>query len=151
MFYKISVSVILILLFFIAIINYQNYRSQKLFQQATLLYKLQDDFFFKNEKLYKLLRTVEQDKPILIANGGEYTEFDMDDYLGFFELLEKYNEDNTLSFYLIDNQFSYCIIHAYNNAEIKDYIDRLRKDTKSNDAYSGFEKLAKRSIIFNNK
>jgi hypothetical protein len=145
--YKITAPIIIIVLIVIAVFSYQNYKSQKLQQQATLLYKLQDDFFFKNERLIKMLQYVEEDKPILIENGGEFTTYDIDNYIGFFELLGKYNDDNVLPFDWIDNQFGYYISRAFNNAEIEDYIAKLRLKPQLNEAYFDFEKLAKRTIV----
>lgn len=140
---KIAVLIGLALLLCLTIVSYENSKSQKLQQQASLLYKMQDDYFFKNENYPKILRLLEQNKPIMKTNGGDYSEYDLDDYLGFFELLSTYVDNDVLPYELVNNQFGFYITQAYKNQEITEYITKLRKESSlPNFLYNGFEKIA---------
>lgn len=142
---KIIVTVVLILLVVIAFFTYQNYRSQRTQQQAQLMYKMQDDFFFKDERLPKILRLIEDDKPILKANGGEYTDYDLDDYLGFMELLDDYVDDGVLPYDWVYDQFGYYITQAYKNSEVRDYLLRTRQQSDFPETiFAGFVEIANR-------
>jgi hypothetical protein len=139
---------LLILFFFIIFcgISYQNYISQRNQQQASLFYKLQNDFFYDNQKFPAMKRCIEEDKPVLENNGGAFDEYDLDDYLGFFELISQYIDDNVLPIDWVNSNFGYYIEKAYKSPEIKEYISHLRQHLMLQDAYSGFETMAQKFI-----
>ena len=144
-FYKIILCAIFILLFAITLIAYQHYKSQQLQQQAFLIYKLADDFYYRSGNIPNILRLVEENKPILKINGGEFKETDLDDYLGFFEGLDLYVYYDVLRSDWVDDQFGYYIARAYKNEEIKEYLIKVRKDSQLPEyLFAGFESRAKK-------
>jgi len=88
-----------------------------------------------------LITAIEENKPILKENGGEFTPTDIDRYLGAYELLNNVSEAGLISDDMLYNAFSYDIIKTYQNKEIQDYLSKIRQEDSS--FFRGFELLAK--------
>lgn len=141
---KTLTNIIIVILLTLIVINSFNYfQIQKKHQQAILFNNLIDNYFYKNPTIREISISIEGKHPLLKNNGGIYNEYDLDDYLGYFELLNTYVESDVIQFNWIYNQFGYYIINAYNNKEIKDYLKKLKLNNPTSTYYSGFEKLAK--------
>ncbi len=146
-----SIVFFLLVIILLLIILIRDNKATKIQEQASLFYKIQDDFFFKNTQLIKVLRLVQDDSPVLEKNGGEFSEYELDDYLGFFELLNKYVNEGIVPLDWVYNQFGYYIVHAYNNMEVKNYIYELKnEDASLFNVFSGFEILAEKCIQLDN-
>jgi len=89
----------------------------------------------------KLRSVIESGKPILQRNGGNFTTDDLEGYLGVFDSLSDLYAKSMVSKDLFYNEFSYDIEKAYDNKEIKSYLEAIRKD--ETDFYLGFDTLAK--------
>jgi len=87
-----------------------------------------------------LITAIEENKPILKENGGEFTATDIDRYLGAYELLNNVSEAGLISDDMLYNAFSYDIIKTYQNKEIQDYLSKIRQE--NNSFFLGFELLA---------
>lgn len=111
--------------------------------QASFILDLNRDFFM-NDRLYRIRKAIEADAPLLVINGGQFTEQDIDDYIGTFETISDFTDRGILDEDIVDNNFGIFIVDAYDNVEIHDYITHLRKKLNSEDYYSGFEDLAKK-------
>ena len=77
------------------------------------------------------------------------SEFDVDEYLGYFELLGGLVKRNTVTFEDVYDAFGYYIEAAWKNTSIQDYITELRKG--SSDIYEQFEYLSGRVIMMSEK
>ena len=87
----------------------------------------------------KIIRLIERDQPILISNGGSVDEEDLDNLLGEWDLIARFNQLGILPDDLVYQQFSFDIVKAYQNKEIRDYIGRIRKQYNDNLIYADFE------------
>jgi hypothetical protein len=127
---------------FIAYIQLKALREQA---NADFLLKFNRDFF-NNEVTRKIIPLIEENRPTLKRNSGIFSEYDLDDYLGYYELMSWYEEKGIIDFDLIDETFGHYISLAWQNKEIKEYIDELRETTKDQRYYKPFENLANRII-----
>ena len=106
--------------------------------------------FFDNNITKKIIPIIEEKTPLLKENGGSLSDYDLDDFLGYFELMSKFEKNGIIDLELIDETFGHYISLSWQNEEISKYIDELRKDTKDNRYYEQFENLAKRIIKIEN-
>jgi hypothetical protein len=102
--------------------------------------------FFGSETNQKIVTAIEEKNNVLEENKGEFTDYQLDDYLGYYELMSWYEKKGLVDFELIDEMFGHYISLAWQNDEIKKYIDKLRDDTKNPRYYKPFEDLAMRVI-----
>lgn len=116
-------------------------------QQATadFLLKFNRDFFGSNIN-QQIIIAIEEKKKLLKANRGKFTEYELDDYLGYYELMAQYEKKGLLDFELIDEMFGHYIVLAWKNREVKKYIKELRKETNDPRYYEPFQHLAMRLI-----
>ena len=91
-----------------------------------ILYKM--SFLFKKE--IDIIKNIE--------------EKDIDNYLGFFEILSDYIDAGSLNVRDVNDEYSDVILTAYNSKEIKEYIAKVRRETNEKEFYIKFETLAKR-------
>jgi hypothetical protein len=117
---------------------------------GTIILTANRDFFF-NDRMYKVRKVIESKKPIFREKGGTLTEQDIDDYIGFFDMLYGFTEQKILDFKIMDNNFGIFVDEAYDNKEIRRYISDLRKEYPEEDIYIGFENWAKKNIQKNRK
>jgi len=87
-----------------------------------------------------LITTIEENKPILKNDGGEFTTTDVDRYLGAYELLNNVSIAGLISDDMLYNAFAYDIMKTYQNKEIQNYLARIRQE--DNSFFRGFEALA---------
>lgn len=99
-----------------------------------------DERYQKNPQIIKL---IQRNQPILISNGGSIEEEDIDNLLGEWDLVARFNQLGILPDDLVYQQFSFDIVKAYQNKEIKDYINRIRLKYNDNLMYADFEWIAK--------
>lgn len=88
-----------------------------------------------------IIKLIEENKPILVGDKGPFQEQDLDNLLGEWDLVARFNQLGILPDDLVYQQFSFDMVKAYKNQEVKDYISRLRK--QDNLMYADFEWLAK--------
>ncbi len=110
--------------------------------RGTLLVTINRDFFL-TERLYGVRKAVESGGPILKKNRGKFAEQDVDDYIGFFDLLQSLIRQDILARDLVEDNFCEFAEDAYNNKEIQTYVAELRKRPKSSDTEADFEEFAK--------
>jgi len=100
--------------------------------------------YFENNKIDS---AIENDlylkKPLLTTNKGRWSDKDLNNYLGFFELLSDYVDAGSLNYKDVFDGFSDDVLIAYNNKEIIKYISNTRVEAKDNEYYIKFEKMAK--------
>jgi hypothetical protein len=69
-----------------------------------------------------IIRTIQNDKPLLIDNGGRYTTADLDKYLGAFNTVALVYRDGFLSDDHLCASFAFYVKEAHQNAEVQKYI-----------------------------
>ncbi len=127
---------------FIAYIQLKALREQA---NADFLLKFNREFF-DSDTNQKIIIAIEERKNVLKENKGEFTDYQLDDYLGYYELMSWYEKKGLIDFELIDEMFGHYISLAWQNEEIKKYIDKLRDETRDPRYYKPFEDLATRVI-----
>ena len=125
-----------------ALLIYWQIRTSAQSTLGDLILRFHSDFFFRRRNS-KIIRAIEDHRPVLKENGGKFDDEDLDDFLGIIELLDLYIKKGLLEKQMVDDMFGYYIVIAYENKEVRDYIDLIRKDMKDADYYSGTEFLAK--------
>jgi hypothetical protein len=69
-----------------------------------------------------IIKAIENDKPILVENGGSYSGVDLDKYLGAFNTIELVHRDGFLSDDHLCGSFSFYIEEANKNSEVNKYL-----------------------------
>jgi hypothetical protein len=93
--------------------------------------------------MYRVRKAIDMKKSILVTNGGECTEQDIEDYIGYFEMLYGFIENNIVDRQIVDDNFGGYAEDAYINKEIREYIDNLRRELNDEELYTGFCKWGK--------
>jgi hypothetical protein len=91
----------------------------------------------------KIIRLIEQNKPILKQNNGLFQDQDLDNVLGIWDTIARLNQVGVLPDDLVYAQFSFDIVKAYKNSEIKNYITLTRDQAGDKLIFYDFEWLAK--------
>jgi len=134
----------------LAVIAYSQLKALR--EQATADFLLRfNREFFDNETNQKIITAIEENNPLLKENNGEFTCYQIDDYLGYYELMAHYEKKRFIDFEMIDEMFGHYISLAYQNQEIKKYIVQLRNETGDARYYKPFADLANRVIEIEKK
>lgn len=127
--------------------------------------------FFARDECRKIIRAIEKDfeeelhrkfwkrlceKPSRDesskASPDELDEIDLDEYLGYFELLGSLLRRKAIYFEDVYDLFGYYIENAWKHKHIQqDHIERLRADNHSPDIYEQFQYLAGLVIAYSEK
>ncbi len=110
--------------------------------QGAIILQANKDFFF-NERMYKVRKAIESKNPIFESKGGQCSDQDVEDYIGYFDTLYGFMESKILDVKMTDDNFGSYVIEAYKNDEIRDYISGLRRGADEEELYIGFENWAK--------
>lgn len=129
----------------LAVIAYVQLKALRVQANADFLLKFNREFF-GNETNQKIIVAIEEKKEVLEENNGDFTDYQLDDYLGYYELMSWYEKKGLMDFELMDEMFGHYISLAWQNEEVRKYIDKLRFDTKDPRYYKSFEDLADRVI-----
>lgn len=127
------------------------YKQLREMQNASLgefMLRLHDEFFWKHSNA-EIVKCIESNKKIFKANGGRFSELDVDNYLGAIELLSMYLQQHILKENIIKHFFGYYIIKTYENLEIKAYIKKCKLIAGPH-IYSNIEELAGKFSIGSN-
>jgi len=120
----------------VIVLTYQVYLNRKTVL-ADFTFKLHEAFFFKPIN-QQIIRAIEREKKIFKENGGKFSREDIDDFLGYFELMSIYWKLGILKLELINDMFGYYIRNTYENEEIQAYLEEVQP------YYSHFIELAER-------
>ena len=113
-------------------------REARRASQGTILLEANRDLFF-NDRMYRVRKAIEDEKPIFKEKGGECTEQDVEDYIGYCEMLYGFMEHGILDVKLTDDYFGGYVEEASINEEIREYIAYLRRKMNEDELYEGFE------------
>jgi len=120
------------------------FQTERASQGAIILQANRDLFF--HERMYKVRKAIESKKPIFESKGGQCSDQDVEDYIGYFDTLYEFMESNILNVKMTNDNFGYYVEEAYKNEEIKNYITALRRELDDEELYSGFENWAKNNL-----
>jgi hypothetical protein len=134
----------------LAVIAYSQLKALREQANADFLLTFNREFF-GNETYQKIIIAIEEKKNLIKENKGEFTLYQIDDYLGYYELMAHYEKKGFIDFELLDEMFGHYISLAWQNPEIKSYVTELRTETKDQRYYKPFEKLATRVIEIEKK
>jgi len=110
--------------------------------EADVILRIHDNFFLREINV-RIRRVIERNKPILKENNGFAEYEDLDDYLGFIELLAIFIKKKLVTKETVDDMFGHYIVDAWENKEVHNYVEETRKEENDSDYYSGLERLAK--------
>jgi len=125
----------------LAVIAHNQLKALREQANADFLLKFNREFF-TSEMNQKIIAAIEAKKSVLKEKGGEFTHYQLDDYLGYFELMSWYDKKGLIDFELVDENFGRYISLTWQNEEIKKYILQLRNETKDPRYYKPFEDIA---------
>ena len=115
------------------IIGYIELRNLKTITSGNLsleLYKnIRSDHVFMSNP--KIIEGIYNSKNILVENGGIINEEDLDNYLNLFEWIAAANELGVLTDDMVYNFHGDLIIATFDNIEIRNYLDTIRKEDKA--------------------
>ena len=110
-------------------------------ESATLMFQLSDEF--RNSENSSIVYAIAiGQKPLLIANGGKFTDEQLDNYLIRYELLYNAYQDGLISYDDLDTAFGYDVGAANQNLEVQKFISDVRKESNDSRIYRGFSTLA---------
>ncbi len=115
--------------------------------------------FFDNSKYRNISIAIEDsylhnNRNILEVNGGEFTDYEIDDYLNLLQELYLYGEEGFLSYDLIENRFDYYVCITHHNKEIQGYLKRLASEegfVEEGGTYSFLEEFAQKLGVADKK
>ncbi len=93
-----------------------------------------------------IVAVIDSEKPILKEHSGSFTDYQLDNYLGMYEVMDGAYLEKQITQDDFCSIFSFYLDPAYKNKEIQTYIDEQNKIYKRNDLFSGFQDLAQKSL-----
>jgi len=121
------------------VISVYTFRQQKGIDSAQLMLDFNKDL--SSERNSQIITAIESHQPIFRENGGSFTTTDIDNYLGIYELMNNVHEAHLITDDMLYNAFSYIFVSTFQNKEIIDYLNNIRKDDQA--LFYGSESLAK--------
>ena len=122
-----------------------NLAVTKKIEMITLGRELAQEFYKEENTSFKRIRTSIESCDKLYNGFNASGKFDNDSinsYLGFFDDLGFYYHNQAIDIELIDQLFGALIIEAYENNEIRKYIDEIQNRAKQKMAFTNFQSLA---------
>lgn len=108
-------------------------------ESATLMLQFYNGFRDRDNS--PLVYAVAINKPLLVQNGGKFTEEQLDNYLVKYEILYNAYANNLISEDDLNTAFGFDIEKASKNAEIQTFISNVRKENNDPGLYNGFAQL----------
>jgi len=96
----------------------------------------------------KIESIIARGKPVLKQHGGNFTDDDLDGYLGIFDSLNDLYEKGMIDKDLFYNEYSYDAEKLYDNAEVRSYLKDIRKEEA--DFFIGVDNLAQKMKTYPN-
>lgn len=112
---------------------------------ANVKYNRQNDLLIEYNNKFesginkKISLAISDGKSIL--KNDNFTEAELDYFLGNFYDLENALEKKLLDQSDVYNNFYYITVETYENKEIKDFLDKSRKESNDQEIFDKFDKL----------
>lgn len=95
-----------------------------------------------------IIATIDQGKLVRQKNGGLFTDYELDNYLGIYEVMNGAYLSKQITHDDFCSIFSFYIDQAYADKEIKDYIAEIRNEYGQSGLFGGFMELAGNSMEY---
>lgn len=115
-----------------------------------MLLRIHDDFYFR-EKNATIIYAIEHGEKFLETDsltGIKISTDDLDNFLGYIELLSILVEKNLIEITLVDSMFGHYIVSAWKHPEIQSYLRQVNNNPEPRGFYvsemtfySGFAEL----------
>jgi hypothetical protein len=92
-----------------------------------------------------IISAIDESRPIRKEKGGNFTDFQLDNYLGVYEIMDGAYANKIISKDDFCAQFEFYISGANQNQEVNNYINEQRKIYKQPGIFGGFKDLATRA------
>lgn len=117
--------------------------STKKIETIHLARELNRNFYTDDPAFREIRMGIEGCQKLYNKWGGKFDHDQINRYLGFFEDLGFYYKKGFLDINVIDHLFGAYIIEAYENNELRKYVDDIRNSYKQKDIHADFQALAK--------
>jgi len=91
----------------------------------------------------QIIDTIETTHVTLLKPAGKFTSDQLEQLLAQYDAIGELSSEGLINTRTSYDLFSYDVIAAYNNTEIRDYLVSLRKDENDQSLYDMFDYLAK--------
>ena len=130
----------------LVIVGYFEVNKVRRQNNADFIARLNREFFYESTVNREIIKAIEEHRPILHGNNGDFSEFDLRSYLRYFEMIERFISEGVISLALVDEMFGGYISRAWENSEVREFVARVRKEKQDHRYFEHFEQLAKRTI-----
>ncbi len=130
----------------LVVVGYFEVNKVRRQNNADFIARLNREFFYESATNREIIKAIEEHRPILHGNSGDFNEYELRAYLRYFEMIERFISEGVISLDLVDEMFGSYIARAWENAEVKDFVARTRTDRKDKRYLEHFEQLAGKII-----
>jgi len=130
----------------LVVVGYFEVNKVRRQNNADFIARLNREFFYESATNREIIKAIEEHRPILHGNSGDFNEYELRAYLRYFEMIERFISEGVVSLDLVDEMFGSYIARAWENAEVKDFVARMRADRKDKRYLEHFEQLAGKII-----
>jgi hypothetical protein len=130
----------------LVVVGYFEVNKVRRQNNADFIARLNREFFYESTVNREIIRAIEEHRPILHGNNGDFSEYDLRSYLRYFEMIERFISEGVISFGLVDEMFGSYISRAWENDEVREFIARVRQEKKDRRYFEHFEQLAKKTL-----
>ena len=99
----------------------------------------------------KIIESIVYNKPILAENGGEILGSDLTKYLNLLEWVASIEKLGIVDDEMVYTMFGDIIVSSYQNTEINNFIDEIRKLEGGKNFYLSFEELVKKVASYDER
>ena len=121
-----------------------NLQLTKKIETVRLATQLAEGFYSGDPVFRDLRMSIERCEKLYKHWGGKFNNDQINRYLGFFDDLGFHAREGILEDSIIDHLFGAYIIEAYENNELRKYIELLQTNMRDKDAFSDFLALARK-------
>ena len=119
---------------------HQSVEDSKKSYEIDILVKLGENL--QKEKMILIAGNIANDEPIMIENGGTFSEYDLMRYLTIFQNVYHFTQMKILEPINVYTQFGNYLIGISKNEEIRNYI-KLAQENQDSRTWEGIYTLAK--------
>ena len=130
----------------LVVVGYFEVNKVRRQNNADFIARLNREFFYESTVNREIIKTIEEHRPILHGNNGDFSEYDLRSYLRYFEMIERFISEGVISLDLVDEMFGSYISRAWENHEVREFVARVRQEKKDRRYFEHFEQLAKKTL-----
>jgi hypothetical protein len=100
--------------------------------------------FYDDPTFKKMQMSIDRCEKMYDGWGGHYDNGQINRYLGFFDNLGFYCEDGIMDYRIVDRMFGAYVIEAFEDDELRKYVDGAQRKAGQSRAFVDYEDLAKK-------